>query len=128
MLDLIAATATQAMLVLTPNIHPTKSTASESSLRSTVLVVPFTVPAVSTIANAIGLASLSDKWIVQDKSSPAYSELDKSQVALLESMRTLSRQNRPEGASAAFFEWSKNATPPDSQQVRDRYRLPLSTY
>ena len=120
-LELVAAGTGQAILVLTPTAQHTKSTASEasSSLRSTVLVVPFTVPVTSTIANAIGLASHSKKWLVHDESSPlTYSELDATQLALLQSMRNMVKQNRPEGAGTAFFEWSKKAAAPKGQQVR----------
>jgi hypothetical protein len=120
-LDLVAASATQAMLILTPATHPTKSTAADasSSLRSTVLVVPFTVPTVSTIANAMGLAPLSEKWLAMDGSSPStYSDLDAPQVAVLQSMRSMMEQNRPDGAGTAFIEWSKKAAAPKGQQVQ----------
>jgi hypothetical protein len=128
-LELVATSTTQAMLTLTPTPHPIKNTAPEasSSLRSTVLIVPFTVPAASTIANAMGLASHSAKWLLQSESSlPAYSGLDATQVALLQSMRAMIQQNRPEGASTAFFEWSKKVTPPKGQQVETNgYHFPF---
>jgi len=129
-LELVAAGAAQAILVLTPTMQHVKGTGPEasSSLRSTVLVVPFTVPAASTIANAIGLASHSKKWLLQDESSPStYSDVDPTQLALLQSMRAMIKQNRPEGASTAFFEWSKKATTPQGQQVATKgHNLPLS--
>jgi len=72
---------------------------------------------VSTIANAMGLASRSKKWLVQDESSPStFSDLDAGQVALLQSMRAMTDQNRPEGAGTAFFEWSKKAAALEGQQ------------
>lgn len=120
-LELVAAGATQAILVLTPTIQHVKSTGPEasSSLRSTVLVVPFTVPAASTIANAMGLASHSKKWLLRAESSlSTSSDINPTQLALLQSMRTMINQNRPEGASTAFFEWSKDAaTLLEGQQV-----------
>jgi hypothetical protein len=118
-LELVAAGSGQAMLVITPNTHPIKSPPEvSSSLRSTALVVPFTVPAASTIANAMGLASRGAKWLVQDESSPSMSsELDAIQVTLLQSMRKMVEQNRPDGASTAFFEWGKKATAWKGQQV-----------
>jgi hypothetical protein len=108
-MDLVAASVSQALLVLTPATHVAKSKASElgSSLRSTVLVVPFAVPRTSTIANAMGRASHNVKWLAQDasQSSSTYAELDTSQVALFTSMRAMMDQNRPEAASTSFFEW-----------------------
>lgn len=109
-MELIAASAGQALLVLTPATHVTKGKAPElgSSLRSTVLVVPFTVPRTSTIANAMGRASHNVKWLAQDASSSStHAELDTSQVALFKSMRDMIDQNRPEAASTTFFEWTQ---------------------
>lgn len=118
-LELVAGSTNLAMLIITSTTHPIKRTAPDasSSLRSTVLVVPFTVPAASTIAGAMGRASHSVKWLVQNETSPSL-ELDASQVALLKLMRTMIEQNRPDGASTAFFEWSSKATALGGQQVR----------
>lgn len=128
-LELVGAGTTQAILVLTPSNNPLKGKSSDttSSLRSTVLVVPFTTPLTSTIAGAMGRASGSAKWIFQDESLVSQpSELDDSQISLLQTMRTTVDQNRPEGASTAFFEWVQNTRAsqgkqgaPNGQQVEN---------
>lgn len=105
-LDLVSVSNTQATLVLTPGLSTKAKTAESSSLRSNVLVVPFTAPTSSTIANAIGRASDGAKWLVRHEVSPYHSDLDPTQTALLKSMRAMMDQNRPEAASTTFFEWA----------------------
>lgn len=128
-LELISGSTTQAVLGITPATSLKKGKgvdADSSSLRSTILVIPFTVPPTSTIANAMGHASNASGWISQDTASATLSsELDATQETLITSMRTMVEQNRPEAASTAFFEWvgSSNAShgPPgasNGQSVR----------
>lgn len=112
-LELVGGGSNQTMLVLTPTSPPpsgknsSKSSDAASSLRSTVLAIPFTVPATSTIAGAMGLASNSSKWLTNNESAEASSKMDAGQMTLLRTMRTAVEQNRPEGASTAFFEWTQ---------------------
>lgn len=113
--NLVVANASQALLVLTPNVPSShrKSQASTSSpSRSSVLVVPFTVPATSTIANAMGRASSGAKWFAQPNASaslapPNQAKYDQARMKLLDTMRSAMGQNRPQAASVAFFEWEK---------------------
>lgn len=109
-------TSSQATLVLTPAVPPknaSKSGDTSAALRSTVLVVPYTLPATSTIAGAMGQASASSKWLAKQSPKDVASDLgtgsgiDKTQAALLRTMRTSVEQNRPEAASTAFFEWAE---------------------
>jgi hypothetical protein len=112
--NLVVANASQALLVLTPNVPSShrKSQASTSSpSRSSVLVVPFTAPATSTIANAMGRASSGAKWFAQPNTSaspaPNQAKYDPARMKLLDTMRSAMGQNRPQAASVAFFEWEK---------------------
>ena len=76
---------------------------------STILVIPVTVPGTSTIANAMGRASSSAKWLAKPEAlpnSPAVSgPHDPDRRDLLDKLKTAIQQNRPEAADSAFFEW-----------------------
>ena len=106
-LDLVAANMSHALLVLSPTrvSASAKSETSSASSRSSVLVVPFIVPALSTIANAMGRAKDGLQWLANDSTS--ISGLDAGQNKLLDVMRIAMEQNRPTAASTAFFEWEK---------------------
>jgi hypothetical protein len=109
-LDLIAANSVQALLVLSPTRIPdTKSHTSSAPSRSSVLVVPFAVPATSTIANAMGRAEDGLKWLDRASSSPQPNppDIGSDREKLLDTMRTAMEQNRPAIANAAFFEWER---------------------
>lgn len=107
-LELISGSTTQAVLGITPPaMSSKKGKGTDTSLRSTILIIPFSVPPTSTIANAMGCASNNSHWISQDTASAAiFSELDVTQETLVGSMRTMVEQNRPEAASVTFFEWA----------------------
>ena len=106
-LELISGSTTQAVLGITPAMSSKKGKGTDTSLRSTILIIPFSVPPTSTIANAMGCASNNSHWISQDTASAAiFSELDDTQETLVGSMRTMVEQNRPEAASVTFFEWA----------------------
>jgi hypothetical protein len=107
-LTLIPANASHALLILCPVSRSAKSHAHTTS-RSSVLVVPFTAPVKSTVANAMGRAADGLEWIAKDASSleSISSGLDHSRQELLRAMRNVVEQNRPAAASSAFFEWEK---------------------
>ena len=106
-LELISGSTTQAVLGITPAMSSKKGKGTDTSLRSTILIIPFSVPPTSTIANAMGCASNNSHGISQDAASAAiFSELDVTQETLVGSMRTMVEQNRPEAASVTFFEWA----------------------
>ena len=119
-LELVGGSTTQSVLWITPAMSSMKgkgTDANSSSLRSTILVIPFTVPSTSTIANAIGCGSNNSYWISRDAASATiFSELDVTQETLVGSMRTMVEQNRPEAASAAFFEWAEISNASRGQQ------------
>jgi hypothetical protein len=79
---------------------------------SAVLAVPVTVPTTSTIANAMGRASSSAKWIVKSDALTnghvPYASFDSDHRDLFDKLKAALRQNNPEAADSAFFEWLKN--------------------
>ncbi|PBK93853.1 hypothetical protein ARMGADRAFT_1062677 [Armillaria gallica] len=114
-LSLVSASS-EALLIVSPG----PSEKSKSTSRSSVLVVPYAVPASSTIANAMGRASSATPWLAK---RPSTSRLDRSQEALLAEMRSAMEQGRPQNASMAFSKWEKKAKgKSDSEsQVSFRY-------
>ncbi|SJL02520.1 uncharacterized protein ARMOST_05851 [Armillaria ostoyae] len=114
-LSLVSASS-EALLIVSPG----PSEKAKSTSRSSVLVVPYAVPASSTIANAMGRASPATPWLAK---RPSTSQLDRSQEALLAEMRSAMEQGRPQSASMAFSKWEKKAKgKSDSEsQVSFRY-------
>lgn len=104
-MEFVRATAAQYLLLLSP---ANTAASAEKGTRSSILVVPATAPAKSTIANAMGRASLTAKWLVKDSttlSKSRQSDEEKSQHKLLDTMRKSVEKNTPTTASTAFFEW-----------------------
>ncbi|KAF8897865.1 hypothetical protein BD779DRAFT_1465949 [Infundibulicybe gibba] len=99
-IKLVPGSMSQAIIVLSPT--GPKST----SMHTSVLVVPINIPSTSTIANAIGKASASAKWIsTRTGNTDTHST---TQSNLLEAMRAAMVENHPQAANAAFFEWIQN--------------------
>ncbi|KAL4247039.1 Nucleolar protein 11 [Abortiporus biennis] len=112
----------QVLLVLSPN---GAADVSNDSARSSILVVPLSVPASSTIANAMGRASSTSKWITpsqtQQSTFDPSSNLEPSQNKLLKAMLSSMEQKRVEAADDAFFNWvsqeeAKRTQRPDGSQ------------
>ena len=81
---------------------------------SAVLVVPVTAPATSTIANAMGRASSSSQWLAKSEALPnghvSHAPFDTDRRDLLDKLRAGLRQNHPEAADTAFFEWLEKSS------------------
>lgn len=107
-LKLAPASSSQALLVLSAHTADAKHKSDGTPLRSSVLVVPFTCPETSTIANALGQASSGARWMAQAASSSIASPShDPSRTKVLATMRTAMEKNLPQAANVAFFEWEK---------------------
>lgn len=110
-LTLIQTSSSQAILLLSPSSSSHSRKSQTSASRSSVLVVPFTVPAISTIANAMGRGFVGAKWIelVASSSSTSLSPPahDVARNKVLATMTTAMQQNLPQAANVAFFEWEK---------------------
>ncbi|KAH9965838.1 hypothetical protein BC827DRAFT_1264927 [Russula dissimulans] len=103
-LELIPAIDTLALLSISSS--PPDKTFKASSV---ILVVPVTAPATSTIANAMGRASSSAKWLAKPDALPDSPTVngphDPDRRDLLDKLKAAIQQNRPEAADSAFFEW-----------------------
>ena len=95
---------------------------------SAVLAVPMMAPATSKIANAMGRASNSAKWLAKvdalSNGHVPYAPFDSDRRDLLDKLKIALRQNHPEAADSAFFEWLENrsglAATVDTQHIEQR--------
>ncbi|KAG5648709.1 hypothetical protein DXG03_000056 [Asterophora parasitica] len=110
-LTLVASSSSQVLLLLSPHTSNATRKVQPSSSRSSVLVVPMTCPAVSTIVNAMGQASAGAKWIHQAESSSCSAPThDTARTKVLATLRAAMDKNLPHAANVAFFEWEKRET------------------
>ena len=106
-LELIPASNAQALLwVSSGPLDKAQKTCSA------VLVVPVTAPETSTIANAMGRASSSTKWLAKSDvhphgDSPILS-FDPDRRDLLDKLKAAIQQNDYKAADTAFLEWLEN--------------------
>jgi len=105
--------AGQAILILSS--IPTQDSSTKST--SVLLIVPYSVPATSTIAAAMGRGGAGRKWL-RDSEERTSSESVKpsaeetARINLLATMRTAMQGGRPQAAVAAFMKWA-----PQSDEV-----------
>ncbi|KAJ7915522.1 hypothetical protein B0H13DRAFT_2454868 [Mycena leptocephala] len=102
-LRLVEATPPQALLILSPAADA--QTKSSTTTRSNILVVPLTVPQMSTIGNAMGRAQAGAQWLVQPGANDT---LGPARAQVLASIQTAMSNNDPQAAEAAFFDWEKS--------------------
>ncbi|KAL4267389.1 Nucleolar protein 11 [Pleurotus pulmonarius] len=95
-----------ALLVLSPYLASTtrKSLPGPSTLRSSVLGIPFTVPTASTIANAMGRGASGDQWLKRPLLDDG-AELGDARFQALESIRSAMEKGQLKAANDAFFGW-----------------------
>jgi hypothetical protein len=103
-LGLIPASSTLALLSVSSGLVNKSSKTS-----SAVLAVPVTVPATSTIANAMGRASSSAQWLAKSETlsngHAPHAPFDSDRRNLLDKLKAALRQNHPKAVDSAFFEW-----------------------
>jgi len=103
-LELVPALNTLSLLSVS-SVTPDKTPKTSSA----ILVVPVTAPATSTIANAMGRASSSAKWLAKSEALPNGHSLimafDPDCSDLLDKLKAVIQQNDPEAADSTFFEW-----------------------
>ncbi|OSX59323.1 hypothetical protein POSPLADRAFT_1075545 [Postia placenta MAD-698-R-SB12] len=111
-LSLVHQSPGHALLVLSPEADTATLGVVDTSgnpLRTSVLVVPYTVPATSTIANALGRASAGAKWVKQQSPKSGKqvlrSDIDGQQTKLLNSMRPATEKKQIEVVEKLFDEW-----------------------
>ncbi|KAJ6488497.1 hypothetical protein C8R47DRAFT_1274615 [Mycena vitilis] len=103
-LRLVQAASLQALLILSPPAADAQ-TKSSSTTRSSILVVPLTVPHMSTIGNAMGRAAAGTPWLVQPGADDT---LGPPRAQVLAAVQTAMSNNEPQAAEAAFFDWEKS--------------------
>ncbi|KAL5527470.1 hypothetical protein ACEPAG_6261 [Sanghuangporus baumii] len=91
----------QALLILSPISAGTKS---NTQLRSSVLVVPFSVPERSTIASALGKADLGAKWLVTESSRQEEEDVHGAEIMLTQ-LKEAVDNSRTKEADEIFFGW-----------------------
>ncbi|TCD63478.1 hypothetical protein EIP91_005360 [Steccherinum ochraceum] len=98
----------QATVIISPNPQPANAQRSsgDPGARSTVLVVPLTVPPTSQLTNAIGRASASARWFAQTSTLYAESH-DRSHAKVLHNLRVQLDQKNVNAAEEAFASWVK---------------------
>jgi hypothetical protein len=101
-LELVLATASHVALVLSP-VSSTTIMKPSKEVKSSVYLIPFSVPSSSTIALAMGRAPATQAWTTT--SSTTKPKIDKQQASVVTAMRTAMEQNRPQAADTAFFDW-----------------------
>lgn len=101
-LQLVSGTSTQALLLISPSVFP-KAAPSQSKLKFSVLVVPYTVPPFSTIASALGKGSSGSRWLVSGKS---HREPDSKVEAMLQGVQNAIEEEKPGDADTVFFGWT----------------------
>lgn len=103
-ISLASSTDSTAVLVLTP----APGTSASKGARAHIFAVPLAVPAVSTIAGAMGCAAETQAWIAQGSQlMAATTTMDVRQRKTLENMRAAVGQGRGEAADGAFFGWAE---------------------
>ena len=120
-LELIPASNTLVLLLVTSG--PLDKALKTSSA---VLVAPVTAPTTSTIANAMGRASSSAKWLAKPDSMPNGHLLTvpfgPDCHNLLGRLKAAIQQNDPKAADSAFFEWFESrsglSSTVDTQSVK----------
>ncbi|KAF8632319.1 hypothetical protein AX15_001941 [Amanita polypyramis BW_CC] len=103
------------MPTITKSIVKSKPKSSTAATLSTIFVVPYVIPRVSTIANAMGRARASSAWISlpenqqQNESGDGavHGGLDKSRKEVLKAMSAAMDGKRPQAANEAFFKWEE---------------------
>ncbi|KAF7353680.1 hypothetical protein MVEN_01052900 [Mycena venus] len=104
-LRLVAAASQQALLILSPPAADTQTKSASSSTRSSILVVPLTVPKISTIGNAMGRALAGAPWLVQPGADDT---LGPARAKVVATVQSAMASNEPATAERAFFDWEKS--------------------
>ncbi|RDB20161.1 hypothetical protein Hypma_012958 [Hypsizygus marmoreus] len=109
-MTLVPATSSQALFVLSSQTSSSTRKSQAPPSRSSILVVPFSCPETSTIANAMGQVSASARWmepVTSDSAPLPVPSDDPARTKMLATMQAAMEKNLPQAANVAFFEWEK---------------------
>ncbi|KAJ3756420.1 hypothetical protein EV360DRAFT_47995 [Lentinula raphanica] len=119
-----ALSSSNVLLILSPTLPPSERRQSQdhsSSASSSIWVVPVTVPPKSSLANALGRAAATSKWLASSDVPDDMQDVERTKV--LTEMRTAIERNLPENADNAFLEWDKRTF---SEETSSKDKLPDS--
>ncbi|KAF7359249.1 hypothetical protein MSAN_01267200 [Mycena sanguinolenta] len=111
-LRLVEASSPQALLILSPLTADIQ--AKSTSTRSSVLVVPFTIPKTSTIGNAMGRALAGAQWLVQPDADDT---LGPERAKVVAAVQSALANNEPAAAEKAFSDWEQSERQSGEEQV-----------
>lgn len=115
----------QAILVLSQS---TSVADGKTPKKSSIYVVPYSVPARSTIANAIGHVSASTRWLAGIENGgkgKSAAPQDTAKAKMIMDIRAAVEQNRAQAAKALFEEWEekeRERLANDSEVSIDQYQ------
>jgi hypothetical protein len=110
-ITLADATSSQAILVLAPRTSGKVKASSSEDIRSTILVVPITLPEASSVAGALGKAALTSKWIKIDTPSASIVPDTTGKEGLIATMRKAMDVNDAQAAAHSFSKWANTHKP-----------------
>lgn len=105
---LVQGSRSQALLILSPILPPSKSKTDVTKLRASILAIPFSVPPSSTIVSALGKASTGSRWL--ESSTSSVQSLHASHEDLLRKLQDAVEEEKPEEADSIFFGWVEEET------------------
>ncbi|KAI0347456.1 hypothetical protein BDW22DRAFT_1351894 [Trametopsis cervina] len=98
---------------------------NDATQRSTILILPFSAPPTSTLANALGRATAGEKWLASKSAAKTSSaNIDADQTKCLRHMHSAMDQRRVEAVDEAFFSWVSRADSKPS--ARGAVKLPYA--
>jgi hypothetical protein len=106
--ELAGVTPSQAVLILSPALSGKAKPSTAADSRSSVLMVPLTLPTSSTIAGALGKATASAKWIRSEAKLPSLpkgQDVDGKEV-LLNTLRNAMDRGDADAAASIFSKWT----------------------
>ena len=95
-----------------PTYQETSGAQKESKITSVVFVISYTVPRFSTISAAMGLGTISQRWLKDDHSDKMTTKHGKEVIEgsgknkLLMNLRAALQEGRTQAAEAMFLKWT----------------------
>ena len=115
----------QAYLLISSMVRPRKETQKETKITSSVFVIPYAVPRISTIAEAMGRGTVSQQWLkeypspVADKMTRPGEEVseDLANKKFLAAVKAALQEGRTQAAETMFLKWTLSTREEEPQVV-----------
>lgn len=106
LLQAIPCNESQSILLIYPSMSRARSKSPTTGLKSVVMILPHTVPPMSSLANAIGKASSAEAWLKSgDAQALEVSGIDEARKDILQRMAEAFQNGTAEDSDRVFFEW-----------------------